>query len=70
MFAKALAQQGTRLISNGGGVNPMAAGQQMLADARALGLQGLKVGVVLGDDLLVALRDMLRNTLGRNDFGT
>ena len=22
------------------------------------------------DDLLVALRDMLRNTLGRNDFGT
>jgi hypothetical protein len=45
-------KQGTRLISNGGGVNPMAAGQQMLADARALGLQGLKVGVVQGDDLL------------------
>lgn len=47
--------QGTRLISNGGGVNPLAAGQQILTDARALGLQGLKVGVVQGDDLLAQI---------------
>ncbi len=51
-------EQGTRLISNGGGVNPMAAGQQMLADARALGLQGLKVGVVQGDDLLAQIAQL------------
>lgn len=52
-------QQGTRLISNGGGVNPLAAGQQILTDARALGLQGLKVGVVEGDDLLPQIDRLL-----------
>jgi hypothetical protein len=52
-------RQGTRLISNGGGVNPLAAGLQIQADARAQGLQGLKVGVVQGDDMLAQI-DRLR----------
>ena len=44
--------KGTRLISNGGGVNVRAAAQQIAADAGALGLKGLKVGAVEGDDFL------------------
>lgn len=51
--------QGTRLISNGGGVNPLAAGQQIQTDARMLGLQGLRVGVVQGDDLLPQMDRLL-----------
>lgn len=43
---------GTRLISNGGGVNVRAAAERMRADARAQGLAGLRVGAVLGDNLL------------------
>ncbi len=51
--------RGTRLISNGGGVNVRAAGERILADARAHGLAGLKVGVVEGDDLLGRIDDLL-----------
>lgn len=43
---------GTKLISNGGGVNPRAAAHRMIDDARTLGLQGTKVALVEGDDVL------------------
>ncbi len=43
---------GTKLISNGGGVNSRAAAQKIVEDARALGLNGTKVALVEGDDLL------------------
>ena len=45
-------QQGTRLISNGGGVNPRSAAHRIIEDARELGLQGTKVALIEGDDLL------------------
>lgn len=45
-------QCGTRLISNGGGVNPRAAAQKITEDARALNLLGTRVALVEGDDLL------------------
>jgi hypothetical protein len=45
-------QRGTRLISNGGGVNPRAGAQRIVEDARELGLKGTKVALVEGDDLL------------------
>lgn len=50
---------GTRLISNGGGVNPRAAAQRITEDARALGLQGTRVALVEGDDLLPKIDEML-----------
>jgi len=49
---------GTKLISNGGGVNPRAAGEAIVGHARELGLGGLKVGVVEGDDMLPLLDRM------------
>ena len=48
--------QGTRIISNMGAANPLQAGREVLRVARELGLQGIKVAVVQGDDVLARLR--------------
>lgn len=48
--------QGVRIISNMGAANPLAAGQAVLAVARELGLPGLTVAVVTGDDVLPWVR--------------
>jgi Acyclic terpene utilisation family protein AtuA len=52
-------QRGTKLVSNGGGANPRAAGKQIVEVARKLGLKGIKIGVVEGDDLLPRLDDFI-----------
>ena len=52
-------ERGTKLVSNGGGANPRAAGKRIVETARKLGLTGLKVGVVEGDDLLPRLDELL-----------
>lgn len=44
-----------RIVANFGAANPMAAGRRVLAVADELGLSGLKVAVVEGDDLLATL---------------
>lgn len=41
----------TRLITNAGGINPIAAGRAVVAAARQAGLTGLKVATVVGDDV-------------------
>ncbi|HEY3109033.1 MAG TPA: acyclic terpene utilization AtuA family protein [Chloroflexota bacterium] len=43
---------GTRILTNAGAANPGAAGQAVADVARRLGLAGLRVGVVTGDDVL------------------
>ena len=47
---------GTRIITNMGAANPLQAGKEVLALAKALGLHHLKVAVVLGDDVLATLQ--------------
>lgn len=42
---------GTRLITNAGGANPEAAGEQVVRIARERGLEGTRVAVVTGDDV-------------------
>ena len=41
-----------RIITNGGGVNPQACSDAILAVAKKLGIKTLKIGVVSGDDIL------------------
>ncbi len=48
-------EKGTRVISNMGAANPHAAAQRTLAVARELGLSGLRVAAVTGDDVLSGL---------------
>ena len=47
--------QGTKVISNMGAANPLAAGHEVVRVARELGIEKLKVAVVLGDDVLVQI---------------
>lgn len=54
-------ETGTKLISNGGGVNPMAAGRAIVNVAREQGLSGVKVGIIEGDDILHRLGELLAN---------
>ena len=52
-------RKGIRVITNGGGVNPLACRDAIFAVARKLGITGLRIGVVLGDDLLESLDDLI-----------
>jgi len=45
-------QKNIKVITNGGGVNPISCSQAILDVARRLGINKLKIGVVLGDDIL------------------
>jgi len=47
-----IAEKNIRVITNGGGVNPAACRDAIFALARKLGIRGLSIGVVLGDDIL------------------
>ncbi|MDB5750717.1 MAG: hypothetical protein JWP65_1138 [Ramlibacter sp.] len=56
-------QRGTRLISNGGGVNPRAAAERVAEGARAAGLQGTRIALVEGDDLLSKLDTLVADRI-------
>ncbi len=45
-------EKNIKVITNGGGVNPVACAEALLGVAKKLGIRGLKVGVVIGDDIL------------------
>jgi hypothetical protein len=51
-MAEHLGSRRTKLITNGGGVNPAAAKQHVLETCRANGLEGLVVATVSGDDVM------------------
>lgn len=49
-------ENGTRIVTNMGAANPLAAAERVCDVARRLGLGGLKVAAVTGDDVLEAIR--------------
>jgi hypothetical protein len=49
-------QRAPRIITNMGAANPLAAGRKTVEIAQGLGLRGLKVAAVLGDDVLDVVR--------------
>jgi hypothetical protein len=54
-----LVERGITLITNGGGVNPIAARDRIFEVARKLGVKGLKIGVVMGDDILPRISELV-----------
>jgi hypothetical protein len=50
-----LVEKNIKVITNGGGVNPLGCRDAIFAVAKKLGIKGLKIGVVLGDDILGCL---------------
>ena len=45
-------ERNTKIITNGGGVNPEACRDELFRSARKKGIKGLKLGIVKGDDIL------------------
>lgn len=54
---EACAANGTKIITNMGAANPIAAGELVARIARRLGLTGLTVAAVTGDDVLALIED-------------
>ena len=54
----AVAAGRTKVITNAGGINPMAAARAATETARALGISGVKIATVLGDDLMPRLETL------------
>lgn len=54
-----LMEKNIKLITNGGGVNPEAARDAVFAVARKLGIKGLKIGIVVGDNILPRIDDLI-----------
>jgi Acyclic terpene utilisation family protein AtuA len=52
-----LKAKGIRVVANAGGVNPEACGRAVLAVARQLGVTGLRIATVTGDDVLPRLAE-------------
>ncbi|HXG01390.1 MAG TPA: acyclic terpene utilization AtuA family protein, partial [Bacteroidota bacterium] len=53
-----ITKKNIKVITNGGGVNPTACRDAIFAVARKLGIKGLRIGVVLGDDILDRLDEL------------
>lgn len=60
----ACAAQGTRIVTNMGAANPVAAAERTRAVARELGLTGLKVAAVTGDDVIDRIGDFVLDETG------
>ena len=58
----AVATGRTKLITNAGGINPASAARATIDTARDLGLSGLTVATVLGDDLMPRLGALATST--------
>jgi hypothetical protein len=54
-----LVDRKVRVITNAGGLNPAACRQAIFGVARELGIKGLRVGVVEGDDVLPRLSELV-----------
>lgn len=67
---KEVKEEGVKIISNAGGVNPRACKEAILEIADELGISGLKIAVVDGDDILPSLDDLISNGHSLNNMET
>ena len=61
-------KNGTTIISNMGAANPQAAARETISIARSLGLAGLRVAYVTGDDVLSLIQDEGKSFAGQDDL--
>ena len=52
-------ERNVRILANAGGLNPRACREKIFEVARELGVSGLRVGVVEGDDIFPRLRELI-----------
>ena len=63
-------QKGIKLITNGGGVNPEAAIEAVFGIAKKLGITGLKIGIVTGDNILMNIDGLIQHGNSMNNMET
>lgn len=59
-----------KIITNGGGVNPFSCAQEVKKVANSLGIKNLKIGVVLGDDILDRIDEFLQSGIDLKNMET
>lgn len=59
-----------KVITNGGGVNPESCSEAIVALAHRMGIKGLKVGVVCGDDILDRVDEFLGQGIALRNMET
>ena len=63
-------ERGVKVISNAGGVNPRACKDAILKLAKENGVEGLKIAVVDGDDILPSLDELIADGHALNNMET
>ena len=63
-------ERGIKLLTNAGGLNPVAAQQEVIRVAKELGMDGLKVAVVTGDNLIDQIDDLIAQGVSFNHMET
>ena len=63
-------EKNIKIITNGGGVNPESCAREVLAIARKLGIEDMKVGVVGGDDILESVLVLRRQGIELKNMET
>ncbi len=63
-------EKNIKIITNGGGVNPLACALEVKKVAQSLGLNNLKIGIVLGDDILDRVDEFLQSGIELNNMET
>ena len=59
-----------KVITNGGGVNPVACAKAVMKVAKELDIKNLKIGVVLGDDIKDQIDELVKNGAPLNNMET
>ena len=65
-----IVEKNIKVITNGGGVNPTACRDAIFAVAKKLGIKGLKIGVILGDNILDSLDSLKQKGIELNNMET
>ena len=65
-----IVEKNIRVITNGGGVNPVACRDAIFEVARKQRVRGLKIGIVLGDDILGTVEDLQRKGVSFQNMDT
>ena len=64
-----IVEKNIKVITNGGGVNPVACANAVMKVAKELGIKNLKIGVVLGDDIKDQIDDLIKSGAQLKEYG-
>lgn len=65
-----IVKKNIKVITNGGGVNPIACRDAIFAVAKKLGIKNLKIGIVLGDDILGKIDELASKGIALDNMET